>query len=535
MAVAARASWNTVGAVPSAEAGWTQVGELFGGNAGGAVDNHRSHAAADVVELTGSESGSVNFDIAGTVDGAVGVMLRYVKGAGQSWDVVQGTSGDDATHGANASVTGSGNLDLQPGDVVVAVKAAGTDAALTITSPAITAVGITFNATTQRTSGAGSTAGQDGNVEVFDAEVASGSGTVAPTLAFTTATSQSGPAVFLRLRALTTSTPVSGSDSAAATETSSLAAGLSSTETGVGAEGSTLAAGLSAADSAAATQAQSLTAALAGTDSAAATEAAQIAVQITSADSATATESAALSAQRSASDAATATEGASLAAGLSSADSAAGTEAATVDAGTAKSSADSATATESATVQVILTSTDGATASEVAALAAQIASTDLATALEGATVDTSGPIVVPVVDIRIWDGGPDAKPRRVPLPALQTSAPAEDRSILVAATNRMVAFGEESVVRFKDPSGVIDYHFLWDEWLDPTEPIATAAVSISPADGSLLQTNLVHDGTTVTVRIAGGTVGRTYEVTNHVVTTGGEEQDKTFRLRVRPL
>jgi hypothetical protein len=197
--LACRNAYDLVTTVCSDEAGWTPSGDLYGGANNGATDDHGSRVRVDYREAAGGETGSVVFDQTGAVNGGICCMARYTKTAA-SWDTVQSTTGDDATHGANRSVTASGTLDLAPGDMVVAVVAVDTDSALTVTSPAITASGITFGTTNRRASAGGTTTGRDGNVEVFDAVVTSGSGTVAPSLAFTTATSQCGPAAFIRLR-----------------------------------------------------------------------------------------------------------------------------------------------------------------------------------------------------------------------------------------------------------------------------------------------------------------------------------------------
>jgi len=212
LAIACRVCWTAAAGALSDEAGWTAQGRQEGGT-GSSVDNHTTEVGIDTLELVGSESGSVTFDTPGA-GGAIGFILRYSKDAAETWDLAY-AEGTDDTHGADRSVTASTSIALAVGDVVVAVVATDTDAALTITSPAITASGITFGATTRRSpSSAGSTSGVDGNIEVFDAEVTSGSGTAAPALAFTTATSQCGPVAFLRLRDV-----ASGQSAAAGTAT----------------------------------------------------------------------------------------------------------------------------------------------------------------------------------------------------------------------------------------------------------------------------------------------------------------------------
>lgn len=191
---------GSAGAFDAAPAGWTQTTPQLGGT-GTAIDAHNSEVCFHYKEAVGGESGTQAFTQTGG-GGMVGAMQRYTKGAGETWSTpFAQSSGDDATHAADRSVTGGTAISLAVGDVVVALVGTDTDAALTITSPAITASGITFGTTTRRsTATAGNTAGVDGNYDLFDAEVTAGSGTVAPILTFTTATTQCGPVAFLRLR-----------------------------------------------------------------------------------------------------------------------------------------------------------------------------------------------------------------------------------------------------------------------------------------------------------------------------------------------
>jgi hypothetical protein len=91
-------------------------------------------------------------------------------------------------------------MHLQPGDMLIAIAAIDTDAALTISANTFTASGITFGTVNRRTSGAGSTTGNDGNIELWDALVTAGTADVPITFAFTTATTQCGAVAILRLR-----------------------------------------------------------------------------------------------------------------------------------------------------------------------------------------------------------------------------------------------------------------------------------------------------------------------------------------------
>lgn len=180
----------------NALSGWAVT--QLGGGTGVATDSHTTTMAVFRKEAVGGETGTVSVGRGGAPTGQLGIMARYTKTAA-SWAAAATGSGTDNTHGTDRSIT-TGTIDLAPGDMVVIAVAVDTNTASTITSPTLTASGITFGTVTQRTSGAGDTIGEHGNVELFDALVTAGSGTVAATFAFTTATTQCGPVVVTRLR-----------------------------------------------------------------------------------------------------------------------------------------------------------------------------------------------------------------------------------------------------------------------------------------------------------------------------------------------
>jgi hypothetical protein len=205
--VLADCGWPAAAGV-NAITNWT-VGQTTGGT-GSSADAHDTTLALfyKTTGATGSESGTLAVGRGGTPNGQLGVMARYTSTGGFTFGSFELAGGADNTHGADRSITTSVNLTLAVGDVLVAGVAMDTDAALTITSPTFTASGITFGSVTARTTvGAGGVAtGNDGNVEIFDAAVTAGSGTVAVTFAFTCATSQCGGVRIVKLREATTQT-----------------------------------------------------------------------------------------------------------------------------------------------------------------------------------------------------------------------------------------------------------------------------------------------------------------------------------------
>jgi hypothetical protein len=199
MVLCGRAVWML--ATAKDEPGWVRTADLLGGTFTLNPDDHFTTIRVDRRELTGTELGNVTFEqvTSNPGDGVIGIMVAYAR-TGRAWDVASGT-GTDNVHDANRSATCSTALSLAPGDVVVAFAATDTDNGLaSFSGQAITAPGITFGATTRRTSGIGSSTGNDGNIELFEATVTAGTATAAPTLAFTTTTLQCGPVAFVRLR-----------------------------------------------------------------------------------------------------------------------------------------------------------------------------------------------------------------------------------------------------------------------------------------------------------------------------------------------
>jgi hypothetical protein len=95
-----------------------------------------------------------------------------------------------------------------------------------------------------------------------------------------------------------------------------------------------------------------------------------------------------------------------------------------------------------------------------------------------------------------------------------------------------------------DPNAVLDY--TWDfggvapgktvPWLDDGDEIATATATVTDGDGLLTVDDVavsVGDGTVaryVIVWLSGGTVNQYYNVTVHVVTDAGREDDRTIRF-----
>lgn len=187
------------------ESGWTNGGSLSGG-INSANDDHTTAVRADYQEIVGGEGTPVVFDQGGTISGCVGNMVSYRK-TGGAWETPVVRSGNDNTHAGNRSIASSATMPLQPGDMLVAIVAYDTDAFAASPTYAFSASGITFGTLTRRTGDAGVTTGSDGNIQICDALVSSGSGDVTVTLTITQVTAQCGPALFVRLREIIKASP----------------------------------------------------------------------------------------------------------------------------------------------------------------------------------------------------------------------------------------------------------------------------------------------------------------------------------------
>lgn len=83
----------------------------------------------------------------------------------------------------------------------------------------------------------------------------------------------------------------------------------------------------------------------------------------------------------------------------------------------------------------------------------------------------------------------------------------------------------------KDPDATLDYTLDWSEWLNDSENLVTADVSVEGA--TLVQTQLTNQ--MVTAWILGGTVGSTISLRYRITTDSSPVQridDRTLKLRI---
>lgn len=87
---------------------------------------------------------------------------------------------------------------------------------------------------------------------------------------------------------------------------------------------------------------------------------------------------------------------------------------------------------------------------------------------------------------------------------------------------------------YKDPDAKLGYGVDWTDWLEGADAIALATWSISPSGALTFNPGKTAlDGSKAVVFLEGGEVGATYTVTCHVVTNSGDEDDRSFDVRIK--
>lgn len=90
-----------------------------------------------------------------------------------------------------------------------------------------------------------------------------------------------------------------------------------------------------------------------------------------------------------------------------------------------------------------------------------------------------------------------------------------------------------------DPDAVLDYPFHWTPWLEDVNDTLVSVDVTAEDKGDSDTAPLVVDsfsfdpGGEVAVWLSGGSVGLTYAVTCHIVTTDNREEDKTILIQVK--
>lgn len=82
----------------------------------------------------------------------------------------------------------------------------------------------------------------------------------------------------------------------------------------------------------------------------------------------------------------------------------------------------------------------------------------------------------------------------------------------------------------KDPQATLDYLFDWSSWLAAAETITASTVTTTT--GITVQSSS-NTTTTATVWLTGGTLGTACQVTNHITTNAGRQDDRTITVTIR--
>lgn len=80
----------------------------------------------------------------------------------------------------------------------------------------------------------------------------------------------------------------------------------------------------------------------------------------------------------------------------------------------------------------------------------------------------------------------------------------------------------------KDPDAVLDFSIDWTAWLNGD----TITASTWDVPDGITEDSSSNDTTGTTIWLSGGTAGEIYELTNHVTTADGRENDATIKVMV---
>lgn len=81
----------------------------------------------------------------------------------------------------------------------------------------------------------------------------------------------------------------------------------------------------------------------------------------------------------------------------------------------------------------------------------------------------------------------------------------------------------------KDPAAVLDYYLDWSAWLAGD----TLSTSTWVATGTVLIRDAAMVGSVTVIWVEGGSTGELVDLTNHIVTVAGREDERTLRLILR--
>jgi|GEM_PF-2898654 len=189
---------TTTATIPT---GWTLATHAMGESGSAVADSGGARVTVLVKEADGSETGTQ--DLAVPNDNVTyAQMTVFRKGTGQIWSY-EAVGASDNSGGTAWSAATTTALSVRPGDIVLQASGFNTDAR-NYSAQAITMTGVTFGTAVEVEDGAGTTLGQDTDLNISYHPVTAGSVSVAPTFTMTasgsTATAPAGGTVMLRIR-----------------------------------------------------------------------------------------------------------------------------------------------------------------------------------------------------------------------------------------------------------------------------------------------------------------------------------------------
>jgi hypothetical protein len=198
-------SGATSSETPTTPTGWTLLGTGASTDGSFGVDTGPRRVTVFGRIADGTESGTLTVSITNG-NTCRGSIIRWTKSALFGWNVV-GSGGNDSTSGTGFSAT-TGAIDWAVGDCTLVAVGQRVDSA-TQSSQSLTATGITFGTRTNRRTDADTTGNDHRHVIDTFAATTAGTGSQAPTWAYTASASVSGGLVIVRLREVANS-PIAG-------------------------------------------------------------------------------------------------------------------------------------------------------------------------------------------------------------------------------------------------------------------------------------------------------------------------------------
>ncbi len=187
---------------PATPTGWNRVGKIDGGVGADANDSGHVGLTAFIKVADGTETGNQAVSIS-SGNSSAGRIFRYTKAANRSWGVAIGSVPSNSVGALSWSVTGSDNISMRNGDVVIVISGQNSDG-YSWASQLLSATGCTFGAMTERSDN-NSTQGDDLGYVVTEHPCTSGPPSAPPTYTATltgsvTAVRPAGCTLFLVLK-----------------------------------------------------------------------------------------------------------------------------------------------------------------------------------------------------------------------------------------------------------------------------------------------------------------------------------------------